>query len=88
MLSPPNSGSKLADFLAKSFIMNYIFGPALKQLRTDKKSLPQKISTPKYELGIIAGKYDEKSLGRKYKIKKYERFSSSAKYAHIHYGFR
>ncbi len=74
MLSPPNSGSKLADFLAKSLIMNYIFGPALKQLRTDKKSLPSAIPSPKYTVGIIAGKYDEKVSVENTKLKNMKDF--------------
>ena len=74
MLAPPNKGSKLADFLTKSSLMNYTLGPALKQLKTDKKSLPQKIPLPKYEVGIIASKYDEKVSVENTKLKNMKDF--------------
>ncbi|MCX6733792.1 MAG: alpha/beta fold hydrolase [Candidatus Peregrinibacteria bacterium] len=60
MIAPPNKGSKLADYLSSFPILNTILGPALKQLSTKKNSLPNKIIPPKYPVGIIAGKYDEK----------------------------
>lgn len=60
MLAPPNKGTRLADFLSRFSIVNKISGQALKQLKTDKKSLPNSIPCPKYEVGIIAGKYDQK----------------------------
>lgn len=60
MIAPPNKGSKLADYLSSFPMLNTILGPALKQLRTGKKSLPNKIVPPGYPVGIIAGKYDEK----------------------------
>jgi len=58
MLAPPNKGAKLADFFSQFEIANQILGPALKQLKTTKKSLTNSIPPQKYELGIIAGKYD------------------------------
>jgi len=61
MLAPPNKGTKLADFVSKFSIANEILGPALKQLKTDKESLPNSLPSPKYEVGIIAGKYDYKA---------------------------
>ena len=41
------------------FYNELYFGPALKQLRTDKRVFLKNFYS-KYELGIIAGKYDEK----------------------------
>lgn len=60
MIAPPNKGSKLADYLSTFSMLSTILGPALKQLRTAKNSLPNKIAPPEYPVGIIAGKYDEK----------------------------
>lgn len=74
MLAPPNKGSKLADFLAKSLTINLILGPALKELKTDKKSLTQKIPLPNYEFGVIASKYDEKVPVENTKLKNMKDF--------------
>lgn len=60
MIAPPNQGAKLTDYLSKSSIINFILGPALKQLSTTKESLPKTLPSPEYEVGIIAGKYDKK----------------------------
>jgi len=60
MIAPPNKGSKLADYLSSFPILNTMLGPALKQLRTAKNDLPNRIAPPQYTVGIIAGKYDEK----------------------------
>lgn len=60
MLAPPNRGSKMADVLSKLGWANDLLGPALKQLTTSKKSLPNIIANPDYEVGIIAGKFDGK----------------------------
>lgn len=60
MLAPPNKGSKWADFFSAVPILGKILGPALKQLTTNKKSLPNTLPLPNYELCIIAGKYDKK----------------------------
>ena len=68
MLAPPNKGAKLADFLSKFAIINFILGPALQQLKTDTKSLPSKIPHPTYEIGIIASKYDDKVSVKNTKI--------------------
>jgi len=74
MLAPPNKGTKLADFLSKSSIINKILGPALKQLKTDKKSLPNLMPTPQYDVGIIAGKYDKKAPVEYTKLKNMKDF--------------
>jgi len=61
MLAPPNKGSKYADFFSKIKLANMIMGPALKQLKTDKNSIPNKIITKQTnKIGIIAGKFDDK----------------------------
>jgi len=52
MLSPPNKGSELADFVDK--ISRYT-PPALKQLGTGKESIPLKLGPVDFELGIITG---------------------------------
>ncbi|MFA5947539.1 MAG: alpha/beta hydrolase [Candidatus Gracilibacteria bacterium] len=55
MIAPPNKGSEIADFVTKIPIVRSFYGPALKQLGTDKNSLPLKIIDSQYTLGIIAG---------------------------------
>lgn len=60
MLAPPNHGSKFANFFGRFKITHLLLGPALKQLQTDKTSLPNILPLPQYEFGIIAGKYDKK----------------------------
>ncbi len=56
MLSPPNSGSELANWLSETEVLaplfKTIFGPAGQQLRTDYAHIDTKIDFP---LGIIAG---------------------------------
>jgi len=56
MLSPPNQGSELADYLKRNFIYKKINGPAGQQLGTDKNSLPLNSGPVNFELGIIAGR--------------------------------
>lgn len=58
MLAPPNKGSEAADKWQTSSIVNFIMGPALKELTTDQNSFVNTL--PDYEVGIIAAKYDEK----------------------------
>ena len=60
MLAPPNKGSRMADVFSKIKIANHVLGPALKQMTTHEKSLPKIMANPDYEVGIIAGKFDEK----------------------------
>ena len=74
MIAPPNKGSKLADYLSTFPILNIILGPALKQLRTAKNSLPNKIVFPEYPVGIIAGKYDGKVPAKSAKLKNMQDF--------------
>lgn len=74
MLAPPNKGAKLADFCSKFSIANKISGPALKQLKTGQKGLPNVIPFPKYEVGIIAGKYDQKTPANYTRLKNMKDF--------------
>ncbi|MDH3393256.1 MAG: alpha/beta hydrolase [Desulfobulbaceae bacterium] len=55
MLSPPNQGSEVVDKLKDFELFKWINGPAGQQLGTDKESLPNKISPPDYEVGVITG---------------------------------
>ena len=55
MLAPPNKGSKLAEKLKNNKIVRALLNPPIEELGKDKKSLPLKINTPDYEIGIIAG---------------------------------
>jgi pimeloyl-ACP methyl ester carboxylesterase len=55
MLSPPNQGSELADWVAESPILQRILGPSLEELRTDSASVPNELGPVDFELGIITG---------------------------------
>lgn len=59
-IAPPNQGSKYADILSKFEFVNFLAGPVLKQLKTEKNGLIHKIPEPYYEIGIIAGFFDSK----------------------------
>lgn len=55
MLSPPNSGSALVDFLRRNVLFKPFMAPAGRQLGTDKDSLPLRLGPARFELGVIAG---------------------------------
>lgn len=55
MLAPPNGGSEVVDKLKKLPGFSFINGQAGSQLGTDVNSLPNKLSSPNCEVGIIAG---------------------------------
>ena len=55
MLSPPNRGSELADWVGRSPILRELLGPSARQLGTDSASVPLKLGGVDYELGIITG---------------------------------
>lgn len=55
MLSPPNGGSELADFLKKSPLFKKAQVPAGLQLGTGAGSLPLELGPVDFELGIISG---------------------------------
>ncbi len=55
MISPPNRGSEIANFLKPFPPYRWILGPAALQLDTTDGSLPNKMQAIQYEIGIIAG---------------------------------
>lgn len=55
MLAPPSRGSEVADKLGGFFLYRWINGPAGNQLGTGINSVPFRLKTPEFELGIIAG---------------------------------
>jgi triacylglycerol lipase len=59
MLSPPNQGSEVTDYLKDFFLYQWITGPAGQQLGTDNESLPNNLKPVGIEVGVISG---DKSL--------------------------
>lgn len=58
-ISPPNHGLIIADLLTKIPFSNAIFGPAIKELTTDKKSFVNNLQNKiNYKVGCIIAKYD------------------------------
>jgi hypothetical protein len=55
MLSPPNKGSEVADFLKNVFVYKVVMGPAGQQLGTDSNSLPKSMRYIDANVGIITG---------------------------------
>jgi pimeloyl-ACP methyl ester carboxylesterase len=55
MLSPPNNGSEVADFLKDIYIYKLVMGPAGQQLGTDSSSLPGSMKAIDACVGIITG---------------------------------
>ena len=55
MLSPPNQGSELVDYLSKGWVFPWFNGPAGVELSTDNDSTPNKLGPVDYPVGIIAG---------------------------------
>jgi len=55
MLSPPNKGSEVADFIKDYSLFKNILGPASLQLGTDPDSMPNRLGPADFELGIITG---------------------------------
>ena len=60
MLAPPNKGSKVADKWSGNKMVNYVIGPSLKELTTNKNSFVNNIKSLDCKIGIIAGEYDGK----------------------------
>lgn len=56
MLSPPNSGSEIADSLKDIKLYQWMMGPAGQQLGTDANSLPNTLDRIDATVGIITGK--------------------------------
>lgn len=55
MLGPPNQGSELADTLVAWKVPETLHPAAASQLTTKEDSLPRRLGTPPFELGVIAG---------------------------------
>ena len=55
MISPPNQGTELVDYLNNSRIFGKFNTPAGRQLGTGKNSLPLSLGPVDFELGVIAG---------------------------------
>jgi triacylglycerol lipase len=55
MLSPPNQGSEVADWVAENPILERILGPWPQELGTGPESVPSQLGPVDFELGIIAG---------------------------------
>lgn len=55
MLSPPNSGSEIADRLRDNPLFRFATGPAGQELGTGQGSLPQQLAPIPGEIGIITG---------------------------------
>lgn len=55
MLGPPNNGSKLAQRLSRSRLFKLITGGTGHQLSQNWQELEDRLATPEFEFGIIAG---------------------------------
>jgi hypothetical protein len=55
MLSPPNHGSEVVDFLSNLWFFESINGPAGKQLGTGKNGICRTLGRVNFELGVITG---------------------------------
>lgn len=55
MLSPPNRGSAVADKLKDWWFYIWLNGPAGRQLSTDADSVPNKLGSVDYPVGVITG---------------------------------
>ncbi len=55
MMSPPNKGSEVVDYIKDYSLFKDIFGPASMQLGTDSDSIPNRLGPADFELGIITG---------------------------------
>ena len=55
MLSPPNKGSEVADFLKDTKLFQWMTGPAGQQLGTDADSMPNQLNKVAAKIGVITG---------------------------------
>lgn len=55
MIAPPNKGSQVVDHLVNIPGFRAINGPAGAQLGTDSQSIPSKLGSVTYPVGVIAG---------------------------------
>ncbi|MFK5924345.1 MAG: alpha/beta fold hydrolase [Verrucomicrobiota bacterium] len=56
MIATPNQGNKFADTFADCFPVDNILGPALRELKTTARSLPNALGPVDYKLGAIMGR--------------------------------
>lgn len=57
MLGPPNAGSEVVDCLGGWRLFSWINGPAGNELGTSETSAPNRLGPPRFEAGVLAGKY-------------------------------
>lgn len=62
MLAPPNGGSELADWLARTPLLRLALGPSGPELRTGPGGIAAGLPPVSCELGIIAGAVRRRSL--------------------------
>ncbi len=55
MLSPPNQGSEVADWVAENELLQRVMGPSAEELGTGPESVPSQLGPVDFELGIITG---------------------------------
>ena len=55
MMSPPNRGSQVADWLQPFFLYKWLMGPAGQQLGTSADSVPNNLKPVTADIGVIAG---------------------------------
>jgi triacylglycerol lipase len=55
MLSPPNQGSEIADWLKDFFLYRWVMGPAGQQLGTTPDAVPNRLAPIRVPVGVIAG---------------------------------
>jgi len=65
MLSPPNQGSELVDFLSGNPIYHAVLGPAAGELGTRSGSTPNRIGRAEFEVGVITGDRSFEPLSRR-----------------------
>jgi pimeloyl-ACP methyl ester carboxylesterase len=65
MLSPPNQGSELVDFLAGNPIYHSVLGPAAGELGTSRESTPNRLGPAQFEVGVITGDRSFEPLSRR-----------------------
>ena len=55
MLSPPNQGSEVVDYYRKNLLFRGAMGPAFLQLGTEPESVPNRLGSVDYDVGVITG---------------------------------
>ena len=55
MLSPPNQGSEIADYLKTYSVYHWVTGPAGQQLGTQSDSVPRQLAAVRAPIGVITG---------------------------------